>query len=135
MDAGLATAVATVIVAIVAAGSAYASQRAASRASTLNTQTSSRVEMEREAYDRARAFDTETIKRQDAEIEELRAEILELRGELRDRDHQIHDLRNRIFMLEHVGPLTINYQPPEGLEPDLEEEEDDNVGRSNPGRD
>lgn len=67
--------VVTVFVAIIAAGSAYASQRAAARASQLNTQTTSRVDMEKEAYDRARKFDIETIERQDAEIAELRRDL------------------------------------------------------------
>lgn len=89
--------------------------------------------MEREAYDRARAFDTETITRQDREIEELRAEIDDLRRREADKDRQIHELRNRIFMLEHVGPLTIHYEPPEGYETNLEEEEDDDVERSERG--
>jgi predicted RNase H-like nuclease (RuvC/YqgF family) len=76
--------------------------------------------MEREAYDRARAFDTETIARQDREIEELRSEMADLKDQLRNKDREIHDLRNRIFILEHVGPLTIHYEPP-----DLEVEESD----------
>lgn len=71
--------IATIIVAVIAALSALASQRAAARASTRNVSTSSRVEMEKEAYDRARAYDTETIKRQDAEIAELRAEMAEVK--------------------------------------------------------
>jgi len=62
----------TILVAIIAALSAYASQRAAAKASNLNTTTTSRVDMEKEAYDRARKFDIETIERQDAEIAELR---------------------------------------------------------------
>lgn len=73
--------VASIIVGAIAAASAYASQRAAARASTINTNTSSRVEMEKDAYDRARKFDTDTITRQDVEIDELRAEIREVRGQ------------------------------------------------------
>lgn len=76
-----ATAIASIVVAFIAAASAYASQRAASRASTMNANTTSRVDMEREAYERARSFDTETIRRQDVEIEELRKEIAHLKKE------------------------------------------------------
>lgn len=85
--------VASIIVAIVAATSAYASQRAASKATTVNTITTSRVDMEKEAYDRARSYDTETIKRQDTELDELRVENKTLQQEVRI-------LRLRITRLE-----------------------------------
>jgi biopolymer transport protein ExbB/TolQ len=85
--------IASIVVAIIAALSAYASSRAASRASTLNTQTSSRIDMEREAYERARAFDVATIARQDLELAALRAENL-------DQRKQIDRLRTRVDHLE-----------------------------------
>lgn len=85
--------IASVLIAAIAALSAYASQRTAARASTANTQASTRVDMEKEAYERARQFDTDTIDRQDKEIEELRKEISELREENRK-------LRLRIIRLE-----------------------------------
>lgn len=62
----------SVLVAILAAGAAYASQRSAAKASVMNTQTVTAVDREKEAYERARAFDTETIRRQDEELAELR---------------------------------------------------------------
>lgn len=104
----LITAITSILVAVVAALSAAASQRAASRASSQT----SRLDMEREAYERARAYDTETIRRQDVEIDELRSEIRDLRG-------QNTDLRRRVFMLEHVGPIKINFQgdADDGAEP------------------
>lgn len=68
--------VVSILVAILAAAAAYASQRSAAKASVINTQTVSAVDREKEAYERARAFDTETILRQDKEIEELRARVL-----------------------------------------------------------
>lgn len=61
-------------IAIVAGLFAWASQRSASRASTTNTETITAVDREKEAYERARAFDTETIRRQDEELVELRAD-------------------------------------------------------------
>lgn len=61
---------------------ALASQRSASKASTMNADTASRVEMEKEAYNRARAFDTETITRQDKRIEELERDNLNLHEQL-----------------------------------------------------
>lgn len=65
----------SIAVALVAGFSAVASQRAAAKASILNTQTTSRVDMEREAYERARNFDTETIRRQDEELDDLRTRV------------------------------------------------------------
>lgn len=116
----LITAIASIIVALVAALSARASQRSAAKAST----TTSRLDMEREAYERARAYDTETIRRQDVEIDELRAEIRDLRSQNRD-------LRQRVFMLEHVGPIKINFQGDvenDGAEFELDAEHGDGSG-------
>lgn len=67
----------------IAALGAWAASRASSKASVVNNQTSSRTEMEKEAYDRARKFDTETIARQDAEIEEVRSTNRSLNDDLR----------------------------------------------------
>lgn len=64
--------VVSIAVAFLAAGAAYASQRSAAKASVMNTQTVTAVDREKEAYERARAFDTETIRRQDEELQELR---------------------------------------------------------------
>lgn len=77
------TVIASILVGMVAAASAYASQRAASRASTLNANASSRVDMEKEAYERARKFDVETIGRQDTELDDLRKENEELQVKVR----------------------------------------------------
>lgn len=85
----------SVAVAAIAAVAAYASQRASSRASVLNNSTTSRVDMEREAYLRARQYDTETIRRQDSELDDLRAENQMLRLEIRD-------LRTRMSKLERL---------------------------------
>lgn len=60
-----------IIVSIVAASGAYLAARASAKASMKNISTSSRVEMEKEAYERARKLDTETIKRQDEQLDEL----------------------------------------------------------------
>lgn len=116
MDAG---SIVTIIVAIIAAASAIASQRAAARASTMNTNTTSRVDMEKDAYERARKFDTETIERQDAEILELRAdnrilhekvavaqsEAREARRESRECQAENRQLRERLAVLESPGSL------------------------------
>lgn len=95
--------IATIFVALVAAFSAYASQRAAAKASTSNTTTVSRVDMEKEAYDRARSYDTETIRRQDEEIKELRDDNARLHAEVKS-------LRERIARIERG--ITIDTREP-----------------------
>ncbi len=62
--------IALIVVTLITGVSAFASARAAAKASTINTEHVSRVDMEKEAYGRARTYDTETIKRQDDEIAE-----------------------------------------------------------------
>ena len=71
-----------IAVAGIAAGSAYLSNRSANKATTTNTVVGSRLDAEKEAYERARKFDLETIQRQDAEIRELRTEVHSLRIEV-----------------------------------------------------
>lgn len=94
-------AIASVIVSLIAALAGYASQRSAAKASTRNAATSSRTELdkaksdaEREAYERARAFDTETIKRQDEELGKLRQHMRELNADVKritTENEQLHD--------------------------------------------
>lgn len=94
------TGIVSVLVAVIAAAAAVLSQRSVAKASTENANTSSRVDMEKEAYDRARAYDTETIRRQDAEIAELREDNNRLTSEVKA-------LRLRIARLEALLPQDI----------------------------
>lgn len=96
---------ASIAVAGIAAASAYASQKAASKASEANTKATvdaeveiKRADRETEAYERARSYDTETIRRQDEEILELREDNKRLHAEVKM-------LRNRIARLERGIPL------------------------------
>lgn len=114
MDAGN---VAAILVSLIAALGAIASARSSAKASTINTNASSRVEMEKDAYNRARNLDTETIRRQEVEIKELRTKNDELDGEvnrLRRDNQELHEevraLRGRITRLER------------GLDPNTQEE-------------
>ena len=95
---------ATIIVALIAAAGAWASQRAAAKATANNTMAGSRIDMEKEAYDRARAFDTETISRQNFEIDEIRAEhrlCKETISQMKKTyEEEISLLRSRIARLE-----------------------------------
>lgn len=92
--------IASVIVALIAAAVAIASQRSASQASRKNTQATTRVDMEKEAYIRARAFDVDTIEHQDKEIKDLRDDIKRQAEELKDLKEQNLLLRKRIGRLE-----------------------------------
>lgn len=86
-----------VIVAIIAALGAWAAQRSATRASRFNTETSGRLEAERNAYERARSFDVDTIARQGRELSELRDKNYRLETML---DH----VKNRLKRLEDLYP-------------------------------
>lgn len=93
--------VASLLVALIAAVGAWATQRTSAKASTTNATTSSRVDMEREAYERARTYDTETIRRQDEEIAELRADLRSAREELTSAREEIRELKYKVNQLEH----------------------------------
>lgn len=90
-----------IVVALIAAFGAWASQRSASKANITNTTVTSRMEMEKEAYERARAFDTETIRRQDAELVQLREDNKQL-------VKQIHTLEERLTRVESKTPVSLS---------------------------
>lgn len=73
----------SIIVAGIAAAAAWATQRAASKATVTNTSISGRLDAEKEAYERARAMDIETIERQNQELEACRKEIADLKTRLK----------------------------------------------------
>lgn len=79
------TSIVSAVVAIVASGSAFASQRAAAKASTANSRTAA----EEQAYIRARDMDIETIRRQDAEIDELRTENKRQQKQIRELSERL----------------------------------------------
>lgn len=85
------TSVISLAVAVVAAVGAWASQRASSKASTV----SSRMDAEKEAYERARALDTETITRLQNENKELRDLVQNLRGQVELCSENIQRLQDR----------------------------------------
>lgn len=82
-----------IIVAVVAALGAWAAQRASSKASTVNTTVASRLDAEKEAYERARQFDIDTINRQAQDIKDLR--------------EQLAQTRERLAVLESTKPISL----------------------------
>lgn len=120
------TNIAGLVVSVIATFVGYMSARSASKATTRNTELTARFSMEDKAYERARKFDTDTIERQDKEIEELRAvnqkfeievhELKEANRKLGDvqatneaLNREVQELRDRIHRIEHGLPPT----PPE----------------------
>lgn len=101
------TSLISLAVAAVAAVGAWASQRASSKASTVST----RMDAEKEAYERARKMDTETITRLQNENKELRDLVQNLRGQVELCNQNIQKLQDRF-------PISL-----EGLEGLLNERE------------
>lgn len=83
MNAALWTALASVLAAAIAAAAAVASQRAAANASVKNTTTTTRVDIEKEAFERAEALLDRQFKRQEEEIEGLHADVDRLNHRVR----------------------------------------------------
>ena len=81
----------SIAVAVIAAFGAWAAQRAAARASTV----SSRMDAEKEAYERARALDTQTINRLKEENEELRDTVEDLKAQVKLCNSNIKRLQDR----------------------------------------
>lgn len=82
MDGIAATAVATVIAAGIGALAAWATGRSAARAQVIAASTSSRSDLEQEAFERAKGFYTDTIDRQAGEIRDLEGDVGRLKGEV-----------------------------------------------------
>lgn len=105
----------TLIVAIIAAIASFAAQRATAKAakeakleSARLERESTRASVEKDAYERARAFDTETIVRQNKRIAELSREVRRLNA-------LVGALRTRLDRVDHAD---------EDGEVDLEEFDD-----------
>lgn len=58
-----------------------------------NTQSTNRTDIEREAFDRAKGYYTDTIDRQAAEINNLEADVVDLKGQVSAAQKEIRDLR------------------------------------------
>jgi hypothetical protein len=99
-----------IIVAAIAALGAWAAQRSTAKANKAGLVVSKRLDAEHGAYERARAFDIQTILRQDEEIEELKADNQALKDEMKL-------IKARLYKLEH---LTIR-----GFDPSTKEEIDE----------
>lgn len=68
--------------AIVTACGAILTQRSAARAAVRNASLSSRTDLEREAFERAKGYYTDTIDRQARDITQLEADVTKLEGKV-----------------------------------------------------
>lgn len=89
-----------IFIALIAALGSWASHRATAKANSDNAKASNRVEMEKEAYDRARKLDVETIERQVGEMAELQTKNRELSERNEELSSQVHELQARVTQLE-----------------------------------
>lgn len=85
----------TLTVALIAAFASISSSRSASRAQGELRIEESRVNMEAQAYERARAFDTETIARQNKRIAELVREVKSLKSEVERLTQRLNDVDHK----------------------------------------
>lgn len=89
------------IVTLIATLVGWLTNRASNKASVTNVTTSSRVEMEKEAYERARKLDTETITRQDAELKELETKYDRLKSRYDTLDENNQRLNDDVARMTH----------------------------------
>lgn len=85
-----------IAIALIALGSSWVTSRSASKAATINNETNARVEMEKDAYTRARDFDINTIERQDKEIQKLREENAELKATVEKLTQRLNKLEKEV---------------------------------------
>lgn len=105
MGAAASTAIATVIATVITSAVFLATQRSANKAAERNTNVTSRADIERDAFDRAKTFYTDTIDRQAKRIADLEsdlgeerrsraADVLMLRERLAEDEREMGRLRN-----------------------------------------
>lgn len=102
-DATVAIAVATVVSAAISAGAAYLTQRSSSRSHEVVAQTETRGDIERDAFQRAQAFYTDVIERQDAENEEQAAQIRELKSRVATLEDSADRCQQELAHVRRIG--------------------------------
>lgn len=93
--------IASIIISAITGIFAWLAARQSSKAAVTNSVTSGRVEMEKEAYERARKLDTETINRQDGELKELEEKYEKLQDKYDAVYEQNQQLNNDVSRMTH----------------------------------
>lgn len=96
-DTATATIVASLIATLATVGAGYLTNRASTRAAEKNTQTTSRTDIEKEAFSRAEAFYKAALDRQDKELADQSAEMAQMKT---DHAVEIKGMKGRITTLE-----------------------------------
>ncbi|HET6909052.1 MAG TPA: hypothetical protein VFH54_06920 [Mycobacteriales bacterium] len=117
-DTATSTAIATVIATIITAGAALVTQRSATRAAVRNAEVTSRTDIEKEAFERAKLFYTDTIDRQDRaietrdrKIETLESKVDELEGKVDEQEHEIRKLRDDLDVARRALEMRFPDEP------------------------
>lgn len=106
MDGVIATAIATVIAAAIGGLVAWATSRSAAKAQVRTAETTSRTDIEKEAFARAERYYAGALQRQDREITRQDEELNEVHAELTTCKHRIRDLEAENEQLKHDLALT-----------------------------
>ena len=88
-DTAKSTGIATVLAVLITGAVTLATQRAAAKASVRNQDVASRTDIEKEAFERAKGFYTDTIDRQAHEIHELEADVDRLKARVTDLERDL----------------------------------------------
>lgn len=95
-DTALVTAFASVIAAVIAGAFGWATVRTTARSEVRRQDTASRTDIEKEAFERAKTFYTDTIDRQSDQIEELEGDVDKLKQRVSDQETEIGQLRSEL---------------------------------------
>lgn len=104
-DTAVATIVATLISAVAAVLVGYYTQRSAARAAAIT----SRTDIERDAFERAKGYYTDTIDRQSREIEDLEDDVAHLKERVTDLETELHQTREEL----NVAKTALHLQFPD----------------------
>lgn len=106
-DAGLATLLSAVIAGFVA----WATARTSSKAHVDSTMVSTRADTEREAFERAKGFYTDTIDRQSVEIHEVDEAVAILKSVVRDLEDRTAKKRRMLqIQMEEIASLRVELE-------------------------
>jgi hypothetical protein len=90
------TAIATVLAALISGIAVIATQRSAAAAAVRNQSISSRTDIEKEAFERAKGYYTDAMDRQAAEIGGLETDVATLRGRVSALEEELAKTKSEL---------------------------------------